>query len=82
MQGESNNLRVIRLQAELAMWGLSAQSKVSPALISAVEKWGYYPGEKIRVRLAEALDVRVDEIWPALGEQGEPSGIAQHSAAV
>ncbi len=59
-----NNLRTIRLGRDLALWGLAAKAGVSATTLSAVERWGYAPSPEVRRRIAEALGVHVESIWP------------------
>jgi lambda repressor-like predicted transcriptional regulator len=63
-----NRQREIRRERGLALRGLTASSGVSTATLSAVEKWGYHPTEPTKARIAAALGVRSEEIWPAAAE--------------
>jgi len=60
----NNNLKKIRTEKHLALWGLSTISGVNPTLLSAVEKHNYKPGFAVQTRIAMALGVDVSEIWP------------------
>ncbi len=62
-----NNLRAIRRSSALALWGLAARTGVSATTLSAIERWGYLPGPDVRRRLAEALQVDAQDIWPETG---------------
>jgi DNA-binding XRE family transcriptional regulator len=59
-----NLLKQVRRRHDLAIYGLSALSKVSPTIISAVERWDYCPSAEVRQRIAVALGVDIAEIWP------------------
>jgi DNA-binding XRE family transcriptional regulator len=59
-----NLLKQVRHRRDLAIYGLSALSGVSPTVICAVERWHYYPGDEVRRRIAAALAVDVSAIWP------------------
>jgi DNA-binding XRE family transcriptional regulator len=59
-----NLLKQVRRRHDLAIYGLSALSKVSPTIISAVERWDYCPSDEVRRRIANALEVSVGDIWP------------------
>jgi DNA-binding XRE family transcriptional regulator len=61
----ANRLRDVRQQKGMAQKGLSAHSGVSTATLSAVEKWGYLPTQLTREKIAEALNVPAEAIWPA-----------------
>jgi DNA-binding XRE family transcriptional regulator len=60
-----NRLKQVRHWRDLAIYGLSALSGVSPTVISAVERWDYCPSAEVRQRIAEALSVDIAEIWPS-----------------
>jgi DNA-binding XRE family transcriptional regulator len=36
-------------------------------MLSAIEKWGYKPGVDLCARIAAALGVSINDIWPELG---------------
>jgi DNA-binding XRE family transcriptional regulator len=61
----TNLLKQVRHRCGLAIYGLSALSGVSPAVICAVERWNYSPRDEVRQRIAVALGVEVGQIWPA-----------------
>lgn len=61
-----NRLRELRLERGLSQVGLAAQAGVGPGVINSAERWGYRPTEAIREKLAAALDVNVDAIWPRI----------------
>jgi DNA-binding XRE family transcriptional regulator len=65
-----NLLKQVRHRRDLAIYGLSALSGVSPTTLCAIERWDYHPSDEVRQRIAVALDVDVTEIWPA-GETQE-----------
>ena len=60
----ANRLREVRRAQGLALWGLAARAKASPAMLSAVEHHGYVPSAPVRERIATALGVAVADIWP------------------
>jgi DNA-binding XRE family transcriptional regulator len=60
----TNLLKQVRHRRGLAIYGLSALCGVSPAVISAVERWDYAPCHDVRQRIAEALAVSIGDIWP------------------
>lgn len=60
----SSQLKATRRARGLAIWGLSVMSGVSPSLLTAIEKWGYVPGANTQKRIADALGVQVEDIWP------------------
>jgi DNA-binding XRE family transcriptional regulator len=61
----SNRLREVRSRQGLAQAGLAARARVSPALVVAVEKWGHTPGNEVQQKIATALGVSPQDIWPA-----------------
>jgi lambda repressor-like predicted transcriptional regulator len=66
-----NQLKATRRARGLAIWGLSVMSGVSPSLLTAIEKWGYVPGADTRKRIADALGVKVEDIWTRAVSQPE-----------
>jgi DNA-binding XRE family transcriptional regulator len=48
-------------------------SGVSPSLLTAIEKWGYVPGADTRKRIADALGVKVEDIWIRAESQLDPT---------
>jgi DNA-binding XRE family transcriptional regulator len=73
----SNRLREVRENRK--NWPqrrLAVHARVSPALISDIERFDYLPTEPTRAKLAAALEVDVREIWPALeaGGDAQPAG--------
>jgi transcriptional regulator with XRE-family HTH domain len=59
-----NRVRELRAQQGLAQRGLATRAQVSPTLIATVERWDYRPTERVRERLAAALGVDADELFP------------------
>jgi len=71
----TNNLKRIRTRKNLSQLQLSANTRISPGIISNIEneKIFAYPGW--RKRLAEALNVHESEIWPDdVGKGGKNNG--------
>jgi DNA-binding XRE family transcriptional regulator len=63
---EQHGLRSLRQARGLAIYGLAVRARCSPTTIGAVERWGYRPSAVVRRRLAAALEVPVEAIWPEL----------------
>lgn len=75
IEGEMvNHLRETRQKRGIAIWGLAARARVSPSLVSAIEKWGYAPRPGTQERIAAALGVSVGEIWPDPEGPAHPRG--------
>jgi DNA-binding XRE family transcriptional regulator len=66
-QGVRNRLRELRRGQRLPLWGLAVRAGTTATLLSAVEKWDYQPGDDLCARIAAALQVSINDIWP----QGE-----------
>lgn len=64
----NNNLRSIRRKRNIAQWGVASFSGVSAAMVSAIERWDYKPSSPVKRRIALALGVAVEAIWPEDGE--------------
>ena len=58
-------LRAIRKGKGLSQKALAQGAKTSPDMIGRIERRGYVPGIAIRWRIAEALGVEPEEVWPA-----------------
>lgn len=65
----TNNLRHLRRERGLAAWGVAVKSGVSTATLTAIEKWNYVPKRSTQERIANALQVQADEIWPPVDEE-------------
>lgn len=65
------------------MWGLAVKAGVSTATLNGIEKWNYVPKQSTRERIAAALQVQPEAIWPVVdGEsQGQASGEVRHETA-
>jgi transcriptional regulator with XRE-family HTH domain len=65
-QRMQNKLRELRRKHGLPMLGVAALSKVSTSTLGAIERFDYLPSEDVRQRIAGAVGVSVEEIWPEL----------------
>ena len=61
-----NRLRELRREHGLALWGLAARTGVSASTLSAIERWDYIPSPPVRQRIAEALGVEEQFVWPEM----------------
>lgn len=72
-KGVTNNLKSLRQDRGLALYGLAALAGASPTTLSAIERWNDRPTVSVRGRIAAALSVQVTDIWMADREsRGEP----------
>jgi DNA-binding XRE family transcriptional regulator len=60
----TNRLRQLRRNQGVAQYGLAVRAEVSPTVIGAIERYDYVPGVEVRARIARALGVAVQDIWP------------------
>jgi DNA-binding XRE family transcriptional regulator len=67
-RAKENHLKAMRHAQKLSLWGLAARAGTSPSTLSAVEKWGYQPSAGLRQRIAAALGVPLETIWPEQGQ--------------
>lgn len=61
---ENTRLKTLRQQRGLATYGLAVRAKCSPTTLGAVERWGYRPSAAVCERIAAALEVGIEDIWP------------------
>ena len=61
---ENTRLKTLRQQRGLAIYGLAVRAQCSPTTLTAVERWGYRPSAAVCERIAAALEVSVEDIWP------------------
>jgi DNA-binding XRE family transcriptional regulator len=61
-----HQLTSLRHAQGLAIYGLAVRARCSPTTIGAVERWEYRPSVAVCARIAAALDVPVEVIWPEL----------------
>lgn len=64
MEQGKNRLKEIRRAIQLPIVGVSMNARVSPALLSAVEKWAYPTTDAVCQKNADALGVEKTDIWP------------------
>jgi DNA-binding XRE family transcriptional regulator len=69
MERHHNELRTIRRLKRLAQAELAVMVKTSPTVIVNVERYGYRPQHELRQRIAKALGVSEEEIWPGFEEE-------------
>ena len=58
-----SKLLKFRTQYKLSQMELAIAARVSTSMIVAVERYGYFPGGKVRSKLSQALGVSESEIW-------------------
>jgi DNA-binding XRE family transcriptional regulator len=63
-RGRRNKLRELRQAQNLSQWGLAVNVGTSTAMLSAIERWGYRPGADLCARIAAALGVSTNDVWP------------------
>jgi transcriptional regulator with XRE-family HTH domain len=73
-EDHQNQLQRLRAERGLAQWALAVRCGVAPGMLSAVERHGYVPSGAVRQRIAAALNLSVQSIWPWLGGEPAPSG--------
>ncbi len=64
-----NRVREVRRRCKLALQGLAVRAKTSPSMLIYVERYGHIPNDDLRQRIAAALGVSEQELWPELVEQ-------------
>lgn len=56
--------RTAREQRGLTQQAVAIRARCSTSLLVAMERYGYVPGERVRQRLAAAMDAPEAELWP------------------
>lgn len=64
-------LRSIRLDRGLAIAAVAVRARVASGTIITIEKYGHNPRSETKQRLADALGVAVEQIWPTADRAGE-----------
>jgi len=59
-----NNVRNVRLSKGIAQQELAVKAGTNPSFLTMIEKYGYRPGGSLRQRIAIALGVTDQELWP------------------
>jgi putative transcriptional regulator len=59
-----NRLRELRTERGLVQGALATKAGVSAGTIGAIERYGYPPSITVRKKIAKALRVRLEDIWP------------------
>lgn len=59
-----NQLKAVRMSRRMALWGLAAKAGVSATMLSAIERYDYAPRESSREKIARALGIAVNDVWP------------------
>jgi DNA-binding XRE family transcriptional regulator len=65
-QAVRNRLRELRQGQRLPLWGLAVRAGTTATTLSTIERWGYRPGAALRERIARALGVSTNDVWPEL----------------
>lgn len=76
-----NNLKALRRAQRLSLWGLATRAGSSATTLSAIERWGYRPGAALRQRIAAALGVAVEDVWPDTDGSGRDTAFPTRSPA-
>lgn len=69
----TNRLSELRRARGLPLRALTvATGGISASTLSAIERWGYVPAQATRARIADALGVNVEDIWPGIVDTRQP----------
>lgn len=66
-----SNLKMLRRKQRLSIANLAVLSKSSPVTIIMVERYDHFPRYETREKIAQALEVDMQAIWPSV-EQSNP----------
>jgi transcriptional regulator with XRE-family HTH domain len=70
----SNNLRLLRRRQGLAQYAVAVKAGVSPTILGMVERYNYQPGAEVRQKIAAALGVSEEAIWPVVDGEINSNG--------
>ncbi len=65
-----NRVREVRLQMGLAQQALAVRARISPGVLTMIERYHYIPGPDMRRRIAEVLGVIDAELFPSGQKNG------------
>lgn len=66
-----NGLKRWRKRLDYSQMELSIAAGISPAMIVAIERYGYLPGPEVRAKLAKTLNIEEATLWPSLAGTAE-----------
>lgn len=66
---KQNGLLRLRKALGFTQQELAVKACVSVTVITMIEKYSYYPGAKVRAKMAQALGVPEEQIFPSDGSQ-------------
>ena len=69
----ANALRALRTHMRLPIAAVAVRAKVGTATITMIERYGHEPRPETKERLARALGVDVQQIWPSGGRPASPT---------
>ena len=61
-----SNIRTLRKSQKKTLMALAHDTGSTPAWLTYIERYGHIPGSDLRQRIAEALGVEEDDLWPEL----------------
>lgn len=73
MAMNTNALRELRTKMRLPIAAVAVRAKVGTATLTMVEKYGHVPRSETQQRIARALNVSVQEIWPSDDHSESPT---------
>lgn len=72
MTMNANALRALRTKMSLPIAAVAVRAKVGTATITMIERYGHEPRPETKERLARALGVDVEQIWPDANRSDSP----------
>ena len=73
---EFNQFKKSRIARGYSQLKLSVVAGISPAMIVAIEKYGYIPGPWVKAKLVKALGVSEATLWP---NQDKATGVNENA---
>ncbi len=73
MEEQTNRVREVRQRLGLAQQALAVRAKISPGVLTMIERYSYTPGPDMRQRIAEVLRMPKEELFPGGQKNGTAS---------
>jgi transcriptional regulator with XRE-family HTH domain len=66
-----NRVKELRKKRGMSQAELAVKARTSPTMLVMIERYGHRPGPDLRERIARALGVTPEDIWPEVRDGQE-----------